>query len=344
MKVCIYGAGAIGGYLGVQLAQAGADVSLVARGAHLEAMKQNGVKLLIDGEERVARVRATDDPAELGPQDYVFIALKAHSVPGVVERMRPLLGNDTSVVTAVNGVPYWYFYKHGGALEGRVLQSIDPGGKQWDVLRPERAIGCIVYPATEVVAPGVIQHVYGEKFPLGEPSGEVTGRVERLSALMGEAKLRAPVMTNIRDEMWLKLWGNLCFNPISALTHATLDVIATDPDTRAVARAMMTEAETIARRLGVNFRVDVERRINGAGAVGAHKTSMLQDLERDRPMEIDPLVTAVQEMGRLLDVPTPTLDVVLALVRQRAAMAGLGGHLSTPPLTAADLPQADTRH
>ncbi len=344
MKICIYGAGAIGGYLGVQMALAGADVSLVARGPHLEAMKRDGVKLLIGGEERVAKVRATDDPSELGPQDYVFIALKAHSVPAVVDRMRPLLGNDTSVVTAVNGVPYWYFYKHGGALEGRRLESIDPGGKQWDVLRPERAIGCIVYPATEVVAPGVIQHVYGDKFPIGEPSGEKSARVQRLADMMNTANLRAPVLTNIRDEMWLKLWGNLCFNPISALTQATLDVIATDPDTRAVARAMMSEAEAVARRLGVNFRVNVERRIDGAGAVGAHKTSMLQDLERDRPMEIDPLVTAVQEMARLMDQPTPTLDVVLALVRQRAAVAGLGGHLSTPPLTAADMPRAQARH
>ncbi len=221
MKVCIYGAGAIGGYLGVQLANAGAEVSLVARGAHLEAMRQNGVKLLINGEERVARVNASDDPAELGPQDYVFISLKAHSVPGVVERMRPLLGNDTSVVTAVNGVPYWYFYKHGGPLEGRTLESIDPGGKQWDVLRPERAIGCIVYPATEVVEPGVIQHIYGDKFPIGEPSGERTERIQRLSDLMNSAGLRAPVVDHIRDEMWLKLWGNLCFNPISALTNAT---------------------------------------------------------------------------------------------------------------------------
>ena len=344
MKVCIYGAGAIGGYMGVQLALAGAEVSLVARGAHLEAMRKDGVKLLIGGEERVAQVNATDDPATLGPQDYVIIALKAHSVPSVVDRMRPLLGNDTSVVTAVNGVPYWYFYKHGGALEGRTLESIDPGGRQWDVLKPERAIGCIVYPATEVVAPGVIQHVYGDKFPLGEPSGERSERVERLAAMMNKAGLRAPVMDNIRDELWLKLWGNLCFNPISALTHATLDVIAADPDTRAVARAMMLEAQAIASRLGVNFRVDVERRINGAGAVGAHKTSMLQDLERGRPMEIDPLVTVVQEMGRLLDMPTPTLDVVLALVRQRAAMAGVGDHLSCPPLTAATLSTAATKH
>lgn len=323
MKVCIYGAGAIGGYLGVQLAGAGADVSLVARGAHLDAMRANGLKLLIEGEERVAHLNCTDDPAELGPQDYVFISLKAHSVPGVVDAMAPLLGNDTSIVTAVNGVPYWYFYRHGGALQGSTLESIDPGGRQWRELRPERAIGCVVYPATEVVEPGVIQHVYGDKFPIGEPSGERTDRVERLSELMGAAGLRAPVLDNIRDEIWLKLWGNLCFNPISALTHATLDVIASDEGTRAVARAMMAEAQTIAEKLGVRFRVEVERRIDGAGAVGAHKTSMLQDLERSRAMEIDPLVTVVQELGRKTAVPTPTIDTVLALVKQRARIAGL---------------------
>ncbi len=323
MKVCIYGAGVIGGYLGVQLAGAGADVSLVARGAHLDAMRANGLKLLIEGEERVAHLNCTDDPAELGPQDYVFISLKAHSVPGVVDAMAPLLGNDTSIVTAVNGVPYWYFYRHGGALQGSTLESIDPGGRQWRELRPERAIGCVVYPATEVVEPGVIQHVYGDKFPIGEPSGERTDRVERLSELMGAAGLRAPVLDNIRDEIWLKLWGNLCFNPISALTHATLDVIASDEGTRAVARAMMAEAQTIAEKLGVRFRVEVERRIDGAGAVGAHKTSMLQDLERSRAMEIDPLVTVVQELGRKTAVPTPTIDTVLALVKQRARIAGL---------------------
>jgi 2-dehydropantoate 2-reductase len=323
MKICIYGAGAIGGYMGVQLARAGAEVSLVARGPHLEAMKKNGLKLIIDGEERVEHLNCTSDPKELGPQDYVIIALKAHSVPNVVDAMQPLLGNDTSVVTAVNGVPYWYFYKFGGAYEGRTLETIDPGAKQWNALRPERAIGCIVYPATEVVEPGVIQHVYGDKFPIGEPSGEKTARIEKLSEVMNAGGLRAPVMENIRDELWLKLWGNLCFNPISALTHATLDIIASDPGTRAVAKAMMLEAQEIATKQGVHFRVDVERRINGAGAVGAHKTSMLQDLERGRPMEIEPLVTVVQEMGRMMDVPTPTLDVVLALIQQRAKIAGL---------------------
>jgi 2-dehydropantoate 2-reductase len=321
MKICIYGAGAIGGYMGVQLAEAGADVSLVARGAHLQAMQRNGLRLRMDGEEKVAHLRCTSDPAELGPQDYVIVALKAHSVPGVVDAMRPLLGNDTGIVTAVNGIPYWYFYKHGGAFENSTLETIDPDAKQWRVLGPERAIGCVVYPATEIVEPGIIQHVYGDKFPIGEPSGERSFRVERLGRMMTKAGLRAPVLDNIRDEIWLKLWGNLSFNPISALTHATLDVIASDPGTRAVVRSMMAEAQEIAEKLGVHFRVDIERRINGAGAVGAHKTSMLQDLERGRPMEIDPLVTVVQEMGVLTGIPTPTIDIVLALIKQRAQTA-----------------------
>ncbi len=323
MKVCIYGAGAIGGYMGALMHRTGAEVSFVARGAHLEAMRRDGVRVLADGRELVARPACTDDPAELGPQDYVVIALKAHSVPGIVDSMQPLLGNDTGIVTAVNGIPYWYFHKHGGAFANSTLESVDPGARQWNMLGPERAIGCVVYPATEVVAPGVIRHIYGDKFPLGEPSGERTARVERLSELMTEAGLSAPVLDNIRDEIWLKLWGNLCFNPISALTHATLDVICSDPGTRAVAKAMMLEAKQIADALGVSFRVDVERRIEGARKVGAHKTSMLQDLERGRPMEIDPLVTVVQEMGRITGVPTPILDTVLALVTQRARIAGL---------------------
>jgi 2-dehydropantoate 2-reductase len=323
MKVCVMGAGAIGGYLGAKLARAGAEVSLVARGAHLAAMRAKGVRLVTEDDELVERPRCTDNPAELGPQDYVILALKAHSVPGCVEMMQPLLGNDTAIVTAVNGIPYWYFHGHGGKFAGATLESVDPGGRQWKMLQPERAIGCVVYPATEVVEPGVIRHIYGDKFPIGEPSGERSGRIERFAALMEQAGLKAPIRDNIRDEIWLKLWGNLCFNPISALTHATLDVIAHDPGTRAIARAMMIEAKAIGDKLGVHFRVDVERRIDGAGGVTGHKTSMLQDLERRRPMEIDPLVTVIQEMGRLVDVPTPTLDVVLALVRQRAKVAEL---------------------
>ncbi|MGU7775066.1 2-dehydropantoate 2-reductase [Burkholderia sp. MR1-5-21] len=322
MKICVYGAGAIGAYLGAQLASAGADVSFVARGPHLAAMQARGVRLQVDGSERVVvNVRCTSDPRELGPQDYVIIALKAHSVPGVVDLMRPLLGPDTAIVTAVNGIPYWYFYKHGGEFAGTTLDSVDPGGKQWARLGPERAIGCVVYPAAEIVAPGVIRHVYGKKFPIGEPSGERTDRIRRLHEIMTAADLDAPVRDNIRDEIWLKLWGNLCFNPISALTHATLDVITSNPATRAVSRTMMLEAKAIADRFGVHFRVDVERRIDGAGAVGAHKTSMLQDLEANRPMEIDPLLTVVQEMGRLVGQATPTIDTVLALIKLRERIA-----------------------
>jgi 2-dehydropantoate 2-reductase len=260
MKVCIYGAGAIGGYFGVQLHAAGVNTSLVAPGAHLEAMRRNGLTLHIGGESRVARLRCTDRADELGPQDYVIICLKAHSVPGAVEAMRPLIGPDTTIVTAVNGVPYWYFYRHGGELENCTLETIDPGGRQWAILGPERAVGCIVYPATEIVAPGIVKHVYGNKCPPGEPDGSVSERATRLSRAMEAAGLQAPVLDNIRNEIWLKLWGNLCLNPISALTNATLDVITADLDVRDVARRMMLEAKAIGDRLGVTFRVDVERR------------------------------------------------------------------------------------
>jgi 2-dehydropantoate 2-reductase len=323
MKICIYGAGAIGGYLGVQLARAGADVSLVARGAHLVAMRDHGLRLRIGDEERVAHLRCTDNPAELGVQDVVVICLKAHAITGVIAQMQPLLGAHTRIVTAVNGIPFWYFHKHGNRYEGTTLDSVDPGGRQWRELGAARAIGCVVYPATEIEAPGIIRHVYGNNFPLGEPSGEITADVERLSALFESAGLKAPVMARIRDEIWLKLWGNVCFNPISALTHATLDVICNDQRTRALAKAMMLETQAIAETFGARLRVDVERRIDGACKVGAHKTSMLQDLERGRPMEINPLVTVVQEMGRLTGIATPAIDSVLALVAQRARIAGL---------------------
>jgi len=330
MKICIYGAGAIGGYLGVQLARAGVDVSLVARGAHLAAMRANGLKLLIGDEARVVHPRCTDDPDELGPQDFVVVCLKAHSITGVIEQMQPLLGPHTRIVTAVNGIPYWYFYRHGGAYQDSTLESIDPGGRQWRELTPQRAIGCIVYPATEIEAPGVIRHVYGDRFPIGEPSGETTEDVQRLYEVFVKAGMQAPILDRIRDEIWLKLLGNVCLNPISALTHATLDVICSDPATRALSKAIMLETQTIAETFGVKFRVDVERRIEGARKVGAHKTSMLQDLERGRPMEIDPLVTVVQEMGRLTGIATPALDSVLAMVTQRARIAGLYDGVSAP--------------
>jgi 2-dehydropantoate 2-reductase len=321
-RICIYGAGAIGGYLGVQLALAGEDVTLIARGPHLAAMQQQGLKLLIEGEERVAHPRCTADPATVGPQDYVFITLKAPSVPAIVENLLPLLGPETAVVTAVNGIPWWYFYQLEGPWQNCQLESVDPGGKQWRLIGPERAIGCVVYPATEVIAPGVIQHLDGNRFSLGEPAGEKSERVTRLSKILQQAGFKAPVRNQIRNEIWVKLWGNLAFNPISALTCATLDMIASDPGTRAIAQAMMLEAQEIAEKLGVRFGVSIEQRIAGAEAVGAHKTSMLQDLERGRPMEIDALLTVVQELGSLVGIQTPLINVVLALVKQRARVAG----------------------
>jgi 2-dehydropantoate 2-reductase len=323
MRICIFGAGAIGGFMGAELALAGFDVTLVARGPHLAAMQANGLKLVRNGEEKVAKVRAVGSAAEAGPQDYVVITLKAHSVPGVVDQLKPLFGPNTAVVWGVNGVPWWYFHGLDGPFRDRRLESVDPGGVQWSGIGPERAIGCVVYPACEVIEPGVVQHVEGDRFTLGEPSGEKTARVTALSEALIKAGLKAPVRPRIRDEIWIKLWGNCCFNPISALTHATLEVIATDPGTRALARAMMLEAQVIGEKLGVRFGIDVDKRIAGAAAVGAHKTSMLQDLERGRPMEIDALVTAVQEMGKLVGVETPTVDLVLALVQQRARAAGL---------------------
>jgi 2-dehydropantoate 2-reductase len=321
MRICIYGAGAIGGHLGAKLARGGAAVSLVARGAHLEAMRTDGLTLIEDGERTTTPVTATAEPAELGPQDYVVVTLKAHQVPGVVEAMRPLLGPDTCVVTAVNGVPWWYFYRLEGPYEDHRLETVDPGGVQWDGIGPERVLGCVVYPAAEVTAPGVVTHLEGDRYSLGEPSGERSARAQALSKTLQAAGLKAPVRPKIRDELWVKLWGNLAFNPLSALTGATLDVLATDPGTRAVARRMMLEAQTIAETLGVRFAIDVDKRIDGAASVGAHKTSMLQDLERGRPLELDALVTAVQELGRITATPTPTIDMVLALLELRAATA-----------------------
>ena len=324
MRICIFGAGAIGGYLGAKLAGAGADVSLVARGPHLEAIRCRGLTLIEDGQETTHRIRASDDPAELGPQDYVVVTLKAHSVPPVVGRMAPLLGAGSTVVSGVNGVPWWYFHKIGGPLEGTRLQSVDPGDVQWNGIGPDRVLGCVVYPAAEVSEPGVVRHIEGNRFSLGEPDGSKSDRALALAAALSAAGLKAPVRPKLRDEIWVKLWGNLSFNPISALTHATLDVLCTDPGTRAVARAMMLEAQEIAEKLGVTFPVDVERRIDGGAAVGAHRTSMLQDLEAGRPMEIDALVGSVQELGRLTQSPTPVIDTILALVRQRAQTAAAG--------------------
>jgi 2-dehydropantoate 2-reductase len=324
MKICIFGAGAIGGYLAAKLVQAGADVSIVARGPHLAAIQAKGLTLLEEGVDPLTvQLRASAQPAELGPQDYVIVTLKAHSVPPVVAAMQPLIGRETTIVSGVNGVPWWYFHKIGGPLEGTRLHSVDPGNVQWEGFGPDRVLGCVVYPAAEVSEPGTIRHIEGNRFSLGEPDGSKSDRVVALSQALQAAGLKAPVRPRLRDEIWVKLWGNLSFNPISALTHATLDVLCTDPGTRDVARRMMIEAQEIAEKLGVSFPIDVERRIDGGAAVGAHRTSMLQDLDADRPMEIDALVGSVQELGRITGTPTPTIDAVFALIALRGRVAGL---------------------
>ena len=317
MKIAIIGAGAIGGYVGAKLALAGEDVTFVVRGENLRAIRAHGMRLLLaDGSEEVAhRVRATDNYAEAGPQDLVILATKAHQVAAVAGEMPRLFGEDTAVVTMQNGIPFWYFHKTGGPLEGSPVRSVDSDGELARRIPPERVIGCVVYPASELVAPGVVRHVEGDRFPLGELDGSTSERVQRISECFTRAGFKAPVLADIRAEIWLKLWGNLSFNPISGLTHATLVDICQDPLSRGLAANMMREAQTVAGKLGIEFRVPLDKRIAGAEKVGRHKTSMLQDIEAGRAPEIDALVGSVAELARLTETPTPHIDAVYALVK-----------------------------
>ncbi len=317
MKIAIIGAGAIGGYVGVKLALAGEDVTFMVRGANLDAIRENGMKLIMhDGAEHVARnVKATNNYEEAGPQDMVILAMKANQVESVAEDVPKLLGPDTVVVTMQNGIPYWYFHKHGAALEGSRVCSVDPSGIISANIPADRVVGCVVYPASELVAPGVVRHVEGDRFPVGELDGSISERVTRVSECFAQAGFKAPVLENIRSEIWLKLWGNLTFNPISALAHSTLVDICQFPLSRELAANMMREAETVAHKLGITFRVTLEKRIAGAEKVGKHKTSMLQDIEAGRPAEIDALVGSVVELGRMTHTRTPHIDTVYALVK-----------------------------
>ena len=324
MRFCVYGAGAIGGYLAVGLATAGHEVCVIARGPHLEAIKAHGLKLRMAGAEQVVRVAASDDPREFGPQDFVLCTLKAHQAHAAAPLFAPLLGPATGVVTVMNGIPWWYFYRAGGRLEGLQPRSVDADGRQWRAIGPERAIGCVVDPACEVVAPGVVVHEKFNRFTLGEPDGTGTARIEALSRVLQEAGFDAPVRDNIRWNIWLKLSGNVCFNPISLLTGATLDRIVGEPSLRVLCKSMMLETRAVHEALGVHIKEDmVERRLDAAGSVIGHKMSMLQDLERGRALEIDALVTVVQELGRLAEVPTPTIDTVLALAQEKGRCLGL---------------------
>jgi 2-dehydropantoate 2-reductase len=317
MRVAVIGAGAIGGFVGTQLAHAGEDVTFIARGATLEALKCNGIRaIMCDGREKVVpRINATSDFSAAGPHDIVVLAMKAHQVEAVAADVPKLFGPDTVVVPMQNGIPFWYFHKHGGALEGSPVRTVDPAGVIRDNIPCERIIGCVVYPATELIAPGVIKQIEGNRFPVGDLDGVESERVKRVSECFIRGGLQSPVLPDIRAEMWLKLWGNMTFNPISALSRGTLAGICQYPPTRELARAMMAEAQAIATKLGITFRVPIEKRIAGAERVGHHKTSMLQDVEAGRPLETDALLGSVIELGRMTATPTPHLDTVFALTK-----------------------------
>ncbi len=317
MKICIVGAGAIGGYLGAKLALAGEQVTLIARGAHLEAIQTHGLKLRSPNgtEEAVKEVFATQDIRQAGTQDVVVVALKTQSVPAIAPQLPALYGSETIVVTAQNGIPWWYFRKLDTPYADYRIRAVDPDGTIEANISVDRVIGCIVYPAAELTAPGVVQHLKGDRFTLGELDGSKSDRLQKLAQTFRHAGLKAPVRNQIRNELWVKLWGNLAFNPLSALTRATLEQICQYALTRDLARAMMQEAQTIAEKLGVEFGISLEQRIQGAEEVGAHKTSMLQDIEARRPTEVDAIVGSVAELGRLTQTPTPHIDAIYASVK-----------------------------
>jgi len=317
MRFCIVGAGAIGGFVGAKLALAGEEVTFIARGKNLEAINAGGMRVFYrDGREEIAStVKATDDYAKAGTFDVVILALKAHQVAAIAGKLAPLYHADTVVIPMQNGIPFWYFHDHGGELSGRTVETVDPGGVVKNAIPKERIVGCVVYPATELVAPGKVVHIEGDRFPIGELNAPTSERAQRIADAFTKSGLKCPVLENVRAEMWLKLWGNLTFNPISALTHATLQDMCEHPHGYALAAQMMKEAQAVAEHLGITFRVPLEKRIEGARKVGKHKTSMLQDVEAGRAVEIDALVGSVVELGELTGIPVPTIKAIFQAVK-----------------------------
>lgn len=315
MRICVIGAGAIGGLLAAKLADAGEDVSVIARGPHLAAISANGLKLIEGDKETIARVKASSRIADVGEQDLIILGMKAHQVAAVVRDLPAIYGPRTSVLTAQNGIPWWYFFKHGGPYEGARLESVDPGGVIADNLPIERVVASVVYPAAEIERPGVIRHIEGYRFSLAEIDGAQTERIGKIAASFTHAGFKAPIVSDIRTELWTKLWGNATFNPISALTHATLEDICRFKLTRALAEETMGEMKAIGEALGIRFRIPLEKRITATEAVGPHKTSMLQDVEAGRGLEADALIGSVIELGRIVNVPTPHLDSLYAVVK-----------------------------
>lgn len=326
MKVCVYGAGAIGGHIAGHLARADVEVSVIARGPHLEAMQRKGLRVVTPNEDFTVPVKATGDASELGPQDYVFITLKSHQVTNALDAMQPLLGPDTAVIPPTTGIPYWYFYGQPGPHENLRLERLDPGGRQWEMLRPERAIGCVFWTGAEVVEPGVVrQDGAASGYPIGEPDGSESERIVRLSRAMYDGGLKAPVRRAIRGDLWIKMINSMCWNPVATVTAATLGELNGAPKVLDIVRRMMREAETVAAAFGVRMPVPMEKRIIGTASIPEHKMSMLQDLERGRPLEIDVLIDSIESMRELVGIETPTLDAVLALARLRGNVAAARG-------------------
>ncbi len=324
-KICIFGAGSIGGYLATCLSKNNIDLSLVARGPHKKAIEKNGLTLIKNDKSENFKLRVTDDPKELGIQDYIFISVKAHAISNIVESLESLIGENTTIISAVNGLPWWYFHKAntGTDLDETHINSVDPDGKIWNTLKPSRALGCVVYPAAEITEPGVIKHNGGERFTLGEPDGSKSERLKVIADLLIAGGLKAPQKSNLRDEIWIKLWGNCSFNIVSALHDKSLDEIGNDPELLKIVRKLMEECQSVGEKIGVKFNVSIDHRINAAISIKGHKPSTTQDLHAKRPLEIDPIIGSIIEIGNKVDVKTTNLKMEYEKIKNKAENLGL---------------------
>lgn len=334
MKFCVFGAGAVGGFVGGMVARTDTEVSLVARGEHLLALQENGLRIVTPDEEFTVTPPATDTPAELGIQDVIFLSAKAHALTEAADAMRPLIGPDTVIVSAQNGIPFWYFHSHGGPLDGTTLQTVDPGGRIADDIGCARVIGCVITSSNTVAEPGIVRNIGNRLFAVGEPDGTLSPRLNEIAAILTDAGLEAPVTEAIRSEVWVKMWGNVSFSPMAALTMSTLGPLVERDDLLALGVSIMEEVQAVGEALGVTFHQNIADRVAGTRRVSGHKTSILQDLEAGRPMEVDGITGAVVELGRLTGVDTPMIDLTYALLRQRAREAGLYPETGFDPLAA----------
>ncbi len=325
IKVCIFGAGSIGGYLAACLSKTNIDLSIIARGPHKKAIDENGLTLIKNGKSENFKLKVTDDPKELEIQDYIFISVKAHAISNIVETIQSLIGKNTTIISAVNGLPWWYFHKAqtGTGLDEKHLDSVDPDGKIWNYLKPSRALGCVVYPAAEITKPGVIKHNGGERFTLGEPDGSKSERLKIIADLLIAGGLKAPQKSNLRDEIWIKLWGNCSFNIVSALHDKTLDEIGNDSELLKTVRKLMEECQLVGEKIGVKFNVSIDHRIKAAISIVGHKPSTTQDLHAKRPLEIDPIIGSIIEIGNKINVKTPTLKTEYNKLKDKAEKLGL---------------------